>query len=157
MFGAVCLLVLSAAIFSGAPEAQAAIKVTFVNKTDRTVSVAILTYVADTRTKGWYNIKPGASRTITFNDLPSHLRDSIGYCAESTQKGKKARYWRGTKGKGPMWLLGDIHPTKSFAYPIGSGASSYSPKDAVEIMFRQITKWKVNGDTASATVTLTAS
>jgi uncharacterized membrane protein len=141
-----CLvLVMMAAVF-GAGSAEAEIKVTFVNKTDRTVSVATGVEDAALGTTGWYIIQPGKSRTVTVANRSAGLTEyeMFGYYAMGKKKGAKTVYWRGD------WREGYIHPTKSFedVYDGGDGFQT--------VRFRLISTggWKINGDNATKTVNL---
>jgi hypothetical protein len=149
-----CLvLVMMAAVF-GAGSAEAEIKVTFVNKTDRTVSVATCISGVDTMAKGWYNIQPGKSRTVTITHVggdeaaAGYAEDSVGYYAVAKKKGAKTVYWRDENSN----LHAAVHPTKSFA-------SNYEDEDksGMEYVgFRSLAGgWEINGNTATKTVTLT--
>jgi hypothetical protein len=141
------------AVFAMSGRADADVKVTFVNKTDRKVSVATMVYVSAVRTKGWYNIDPGKSRTLSWTgrDYPGRqMSVCLGYYAEASKKGAKKFSWSGD------WMNGPIHPTKSFDYREGNAERDDNyPDDAPEVGFRQIKNWKFSGNDASATVTLT--
>ena len=90
---AVSLLVF-VSMFASA-RAEALVKIKFVNKTDRKISVATLIYVTDERAKGWYNIEPGKSKTLTF-DVPLHIVEDIGYYAKASKNGKTV-HWKGDR------------------------------------------------------------
>jgi hypothetical protein len=142
------------AVFAMSGRSDADVKVTFVNKTDRKVSVATMVYVSAVTTKGWYNIDPGKSRTISWKgrDYPARqMSNCLGYYAKASKKGAKTVSWRGD------WMTGPIHPTQAFDYQEGNGERDDNyPRDAPEVGFRQIIKnWKFNGNDGSVTVTLT--
>ena len=76
--------------------------ITFVNKTDVKVYVAIYTDTVYPMTSGWYAVEPGKKRVIGGGPL-----DNTGYYAEATRNGKKVA-WKGDFAKG--W----VNPKSSF-------------------------------------------
>ena len=81
---------------------QAATKLTFVNRTDRDIYLAL--YV-DGNTSGWYNIAPNATWVYELRENVWH----VGYYAEGRAAGRRTVYWQG----GQMFR-GWIHPTAPF-------------------------------------------
>jgi uncharacterized membrane protein len=144
MFG-VFALVLAAAL-SGSP-AEAEVRVQFVNKTDRTVYVAMALYGTELHTKGWYKIASGESYEYKTTEMPAGLLNgSVGYYAYARKEGAKTVYWSGD------WIRGKIHPTQKF--DIGEYDDEF-PEGAVEVGFRTFKQGKRNGDVESTTVTFT--
>ena len=99
------------------------IKFKVTNKTDATISIAFAQAQTDTggelhddpdRSKGWFNVKPGETKTIKpgYEMSPFH---TVYYYARS-QGGK--RVWGGSKPKEEDYPFGDrafwIHPEKRF-------------------------------------------
>lgn len=99
-------LLLSMAVMFAARCAEAETKVTFVNKTDRKIYIAMYTNLARPQTKGWYSVEAG--KTWVFNSAGALGGDDLGFYAEGKAKDKKTVYWRGNS------LMGWVHPTKAF-------------------------------------------
>jgi uncharacterized membrane protein len=145
-----CLVFSMMTAVLGVPIAEAEIRMTFVNKTDRVVSVATYVYGSAIHTKGWYNVQPGKLHTVTIGDIPPSLADSsVGYYAVARKKGAKTIYWRNQTGnwESSMWA-GYIHPTKSFdTYEGGDGFQ--------QVGFRSLPKgWKKTRDLSTISITL---
>jgi len=82
--------------------AEAVTKITFINRTDRNVYVAL--YV-DNATRGWYHIAPNATwlyelRESTWN---------VGYYAEGRAEGRRTLYW-----ECGQLFRGWVHSTEPF-------------------------------------------
>ena len=107
--------VLLAALMVGllAASANAAtLKVKLTNKTDATISFAFAEGQVDSggedipdESKGWWNVKPGETRTINYEFNNAFCAP---YYYAQSQGGK--RVWSGKSGDRAFW----IHPTKSF-------------------------------------------
>ena len=109
-------LSLAVAIFIGAPRADAEIKVTIKNNRSHNLALAFcwsgFDYEDDV-SKGWYNVKGGETRTITFKDAQYHFTaDSFGYYAKGTPAGEKTLYWSGKDDNEYMGFY--IHQTQAF-------------------------------------------
>jgi uncharacterized membrane protein len=142
---AVVMAVMGTAAFAG--EA----KVTFNNKTDNNVYVALcwVKHESETRgvwwKRGWYKIEPGKSRTLSQQGV--RYTWDMGYYAFGTGKNRKKIYWGGTSGSAA--LIGGIHPTKSF------DTSDCFFEGSEDVRFREI-GLKKNGDNFAATVNLSS-
>ena len=93
--------ILAVIIFVPALCSEAVMKITFINRTDRDVYVAL--YV-ENATRGWYHIAPGATWVY-------ELRENVwnvGYYAEGRAYGRRTIYWEGGLFRG--W----IHQTEPF-------------------------------------------
>ena len=144
MFGVFALVL--AATLSGSP-AEAEVRVQFVNKTDRTVFLAVGTDVVSFVAEGWFRIAPGKSYEYKREIIPAGgLNGFVGYYAFARKEGAKTVYWNGD------WKRGMIHPTQKFL--IGEEDGEF-PEGAVEVGFRSLKSGKVNGDVETATVTFT--
>lgn len=132
---AVCIF---AAALCVASKADAAAKLTFKNQTDRKVSVAVYMYLSDTWTKGWYNVDPGKSRTITLDTHGPGVANDTGYYAVA---GKSV--WKGN------WRDGRIHPKKAFELHEDDEMDG-----AIEVGFRQLKLKKTGEYDAEGSVTL---
>ena len=144
MFGVFALVL--AATLSGSP-AEAEVRVQFVNKTDRTVFVAMGVEISSLVTEGWYKIAPGKSYEYRNTELsPGLLANTVGYYAFARKEGAKTAYWNGD------WRQGMVHPTQKFN--IWEGDDEF-PEGAVEVGFRTFKAGKRNGDVESTTVTFT--
>ena len=121
-------------------------KVTFNNKVDRDVFVAICWAkpTSDTEAvmwkKGWYKIEPGKSRTLTVKGIRDLF--DMGYYAKSS---KDELVWQGSAES--YALAGDIHPTKSFE------TADCSIENGKTVRFRQI-NLKNSGGAYTATLNL---
>ena len=109
-------LLLAAAIFIGASCANAEVKVTIKNNRSHNLSFAFcwagFDYEYDV-SKGWYNVKAGESRTITFKDAVYALTsENFGYYAYGTPKGGKTLYWKGKDDDEYMKFY--IHKSEAF-------------------------------------------
>jgi uncharacterized membrane protein len=138
---AAVMVVMGTAAFAG--EA----KVTFNNKTDKNVFLALCWVKHQSESegiwwkKGWFKIEPGKSRT--FSQQGVRYRWDMGYYAFGTGKDGKKTYWGGTSESAA--LIGGIHPTKSF------DTSDCSFDGSEDVRFREIGLQK-NGDNFTATV-----
>ena len=103
-------------------------KVTFTNKTDRNVFVALCWCTGDTMKKspdggtiiegerwlkGWFKVEPGKSRTITLSNVLYDANDFGFYAESSAPKGQKKYIWQGGKGNA-LGVKTYVHPTNSF-------------------------------------------
>ena len=140
---AILALSLAAAVFIGAPRADAEIRITIKNNRSHNISFAFCWNGFDSpddRRSGWYNVKAGETRTITFKDAIAPLTmDGFGYYAE---------------GGGSVWR-GDmrqviIHPKKSFG-----GHPNGSVQGGKKVGFRKISLKKVGDANTDAVATLT--
>jgi len=113
-------------VFVPVPHSEAATKITFVNRTDRNVYVAIYTGAAEPITHGWYNIAPGS--TWLFESRENIW--NVGYYAEGHTRGEKTLYWEGGE-----LLRGWIHPTEPFN--IGRNGEN-RPAGSRQVGFRYI-------------------
>jgi uncharacterized membrane protein len=138
-------LVLTAAL-SGAP-VEAKVQVKFVNKTDRTVHMAVGIYITHFVAEGWFKIAPGESYLHTGDYIPAGALDSsMGYYAYAPKEGAKTVYWSGN------WEEGLIHPTKKFL--IGEYDDEF-PDGLVTVGFRECPEGKINEEVETATVNFT--
>jgi len=94
---------LAVSILVCAPRSEAATKITFLNKADRDVYVAL--YI-DKATNGWYSLVPGGTWIYESRE---NIWD-VGYYAEGHAEGKKTLYWEGSES----FIKGWVHPTESF-------------------------------------------
>jgi hypothetical protein len=97
-------------LFATAFRAEADVNLTFYNKTNRKVSIVVYRELAAFHVKGWFNVEPGKSRTITFKTEQGEPAGDVGYYAEATKKGQKTIYWQGDFAR--AW----VHPSKAFEY-----------------------------------------
>ena len=104
------LLVFLTVLCTNALCAETGVKLTFNNKTDREVSIAVYREIAAFTVKGWYNVGAGESRTITFKTEPYEPVGDVGFYAKGFRKGQKTVYWRGDFAH--AW----VHPNKAFNY-----------------------------------------
>ena len=133
------LLIITAAL-TFAVSAEANVKLTFINKTNVTVSVALAWQGFDeSHSKGWYNVKPGESRTISVNVAAALTVSGTYYHAKA-----KGLVWQGTT-KYP------IRPKEAFDYVFGN----IIPRGSTLVGFRNI-KLTIDGNREDgwATVTL---
>ena len=139
----IAALSMAMVIFVGAQRADAEVKITIKNNRSHNMSFAFCWSgfdFPDDRRSGWYNVKSGESRTITFKDAISSLTmDGFGYYAE---------------GGGSTWR-GDmrqviIDPKKAF-----SGHPDGSIQGGKRVGFRKITLKKTGNDNTDATASLT--
>lgn len=141
--------------FFVADRAEAAVKVTINNNMSHNLSIAFCWAgfdAPDDTSKGWYNVKAGESKTITFKGAVYALTaQGFGYYATGTTKGGKPITWAGSsedKHKA-YW----IHPKKSFTGQSANGGEPIS--DGKKVYFRAL-KLKETGSTREdATATLT--
>ena len=142
----VCLLATLVILPARAWAESGDLKVTVVNKTDATVSVALARCGGEesyARAKGWWNVKPGEKRTITVEDYYSPVTDSCAWYAES-MGGK--RVWDAKDGE-PFW----VHPKKSFE------VQQIKRLDGGKKVYFRSLKLNINSNMeATATLTLTA-
>jgi uncharacterized membrane protein len=123
-------------------------KVTFNNKTDNNVFVALCWVKYESETsgvwwkKGWYKVEPGKSRTLSQQ---VRYAGDMGYYAYGTGKNGKKIYWGGTSENGS--LIGGIHPTESF------DTSKCFFEGSEDVRFR-VVRLKENGDNFTANVNL---
>ena len=106
------IVLLGMAIFVPAPHSEAATRITFVNRTDRNVHLAIYTDMVRPITQGWYSIDPG--KTLLYETQENVW--NVGYYAEGHASGKKTLYWEGDE-----LLRGWVHQTEPFnlrGYPL---------------------------------------
>lgn len=104
-------------------------KVTFSNKTDRKIYLALCWSAGEKWEKmadgsiresgpcwikGWYHLEPGQTRTITIPNIMSPNHDDFGYYAKSSAaKGQKRYIWEGGSGNTvPRKTF--VHPTENF-------------------------------------------
>ncbi len=126
-----------------AVSAEANVKLTFNNKTDVMVSVALAWQGFDeSHSKGWFNIKPRESRTITLN-VAAALTVSGTYYHARAAGGKLV--WKGT-------TTYPIRLKEAFEYVFGNVV----PRGSTLVGFRNI-KLKISEDREEgwATVNLT--
>jgi uncharacterized membrane protein len=143
MFGAF-VFAAAMALFGGAFSAEAKIALKFVNKTDRTIYVALATEgTTMTFSEGWYKVDPRKSWTYKTNSSAMWTNYAY-YFAYAKKKGEKTWYWGGN-------FEAMIHPTKKFDYP------DNAPDGMVSVGFLPIRNWKRsnNDEDATATVSLT--
>ena len=137
-------LFLAAAIFIGAPRADAELRVTIKNNRSHTLTFAFFYDAAndDGFTTGWYNVKAGESRTITVNkDVPYRISSSIGYYA--TGGGK---VWQGSSDNGRRrW----IDPNNAFTHNADKG----SIKGGKQVYFRIVRLTEGSNELGSTTLT----
>jgi len=99
-------VILTAAILVPVLIAEAVTKVTFVNRTDRNVYVALY---MDGSTSGWYTIAPHATWLYESQEKVWN----VGYYAEGRADGRDMIYWGGrTRFRG--MFRGWVHPTEPF-------------------------------------------
>jgi len=136
-------LFLVMAVFMAAPRAEAEIKITIKNNRPHNLSLAFCWRgmdEPDDRRAGWYTVKAGETRTITFKEAISSLTmDGFGFYAE---------------GGGSAWG-GDlkqvnIHPKNSF-----KGHPDDHIKGGQRVGFRKVNLKKVGNANTDATATLT--
>jgi hypothetical protein len=162
-----CALILIFSLCAAIPAAFASeVKVTFKNKTDRDIYVAVcwpketgrteepdLTIMSVMWKKGWYKVEPGKQRTVEMKDMGEvyqvNLDDYVGFYAESTLANGKKIFWRGTDQN--TTLIGDIHPTKAF------DTSECSILDGKQVRFQNISLKEVGNDSFGATISFTRS
>jgi hypothetical protein len=144
ILAALVVLVFAVSAFAGT------VKLTFNNKTDRKVTVAIYKEVVAFEVIGWYNIEAGKSRTLSFRTEDEYPGE-IGYYAEGFKKGQNTVYWSGDFAR--AW----IHPSKAFEYRGGYNGADRDDYDNYvagppnkEVGFR-----KINIQSMQGTVNLT--
>jgi hypothetical protein len=152
MYGLWVLTVLAFTFVAPFAASAAATKITFKNTTSKKVSVALMysSQGADstTETKGWWNVEPGESRTITW---PGHegpyVVGSMSYYAKA-----QGLVWSGKNGED--W----IHPSKSFAYSSwyneGEHVKGEPASGRVKVKFRDFEIKRLKDGNVGATVTL---
>ena len=128
-------------------QADAAVKITIKNNRSHTLSFAFcwagMDYEYDV-SKGWYNVKAGESRTMTFSDAQySFTSSNFGYYA--TGGGSTWRGENDSSGYMTFW----INPTKAF-----TGSHDNSISGGKKVVFRKI-NLKRTGDSQDASATLT--
>ena len=126
------MILLGAAILVAAPRSDAATIITFENKTDRNVYVALYTDVTRPVTRGWYNIAPDG--TLLYETQDNNW--NVGYYAEGRAEGKKTIYWESDE-----LFKGWIHTTESFnlrGYPLERTKDERPDKRYKQVGFRYI-------------------
>jgi uncharacterized membrane protein len=149
----VLALSLAAAFFIGSARAEATITITVKNNRSHNLSMAFclagFDYGYDV-SNGWYNVKAGESRTLTFKDAKYHFTaEGFGYYAKGTPQGGKTLYWKGKDGDEYMEFY--IHPSKAF-----TGSHDDPIEGGQKVAFRKIKLTRIgdeDSENGKATIT----
>ena len=147
------MLVILAAVFAlAASVSEAAVSVTVKNNRSHNMSFAFCWQgfdMPDDMSKGWYNVKAGETRTITFKDVVYALTaQGFGYYATGTPKGGKKLTWAGKGGDELMEYY--IHPKESF-----TGSRDEPIEGGQKVPFRKVKLKETGSDRTDGSATLT--